>query len=77
MTKSALWNLQHGVPEDRKFPHTTYIPENDYEYFIISHVYAREKANLYFDKRAQEQAEKELTKRIAKGIVKELDKALK
>lgn len=77
MTKSALWNLQHGVPEDRRYPYTTYIPENAIDNLVLSHIQAREQAKQYFDKRAQEQAEKELAERVAKEIAKQLDKICK
>lgn len=70
MTEAARWNLQHGVPEDRRYSHTTYNAENDFDRYILHH------ANII--KMVEEmELKKRLEKEIEAQIEKEIDKLLK
>ena len=41
MTEAARYNLQHGVPENRNYEHTTYIAESALDRYILAKIDAR------------------------------------
>ena len=74
MTDAARWNLQHGVPENRNFEHTTYTAESALDNYVL----ARVKANrLILDKKNYDEMVAAAAEDIAKAAEKELDKLLK
>lgn len=74
MTDAARWNLQHGVPENRNFEHTTYTAESALDNYVL----ARVKANrLILDKKNYDEMVSAAGKDIAKVAEKEIDNLLK
>ena len=74
MTEAARWNLQHGVPENRNYEHTTYTAESELDNWIL----AREKARrLSIDKQNYDNMVAAAAEDINKAAEKELDKLLK
>lgn len=87
MTDAARYNMQHGVPEDRRFEHTTYTVENEIDWYAKHLVETREMVEQYHErerkkrmemelKKRQEKEEKEMVERMEKQIEKEIEKNL-
>ena len=77
MTKQALWNLQHGVPENKFHSGTNYTIESDLDRFVLARVKMRDSIKLIIDAKNQEQYENQVAKDIAKKIDDELSKLFK
>lgn len=73
MTDAARWNLQHGVPEDKRYEWTDYTPTSDLDRWILSHIEMRKKFN---QKQQEIQFQKDLEKEIEDKVYKTIDQAL-
>ena len=74
MTTAARMNLQRGIPEDRRFEHTTYTAESALDRLVLARVEAR---RLIIDKKNYDEMVAAAAEDIAKAAEKELDKLLK
>lgn len=77
MTQSALWNLQHGVPENKLYPATDYTPESDLDRYVLAKIAMRDKYRLIIDQENQEIYENQVANNIAKKIEKILSSSLR
>lgn len=71
MTQEALLNLQRGIPEDTRYPHTTYNPESDIDKWVLRHVEMRENARRIIaekDKVNERKVKKELEKVVSTAL---------
>ena len=74
MTLAARINLQRGIPEDKRFEHTTYNAESALDRLVLARVEAR---RLIIDKQNYDNMVAAAAEDIAKAAEKELDKLLK
>lgn len=73
MTIAARWNLQHGIPEDRNYEHTTYTAESALDRWILARVKG---SRLIIDKQNYDEVVAAAAADIAKAAEKEIDKLL-
>ena len=76
MTEAARWNLQHGVPEDTRFEHTTYTAEDDFDRQLLHRMRIRQMINDDMRKRQEAALEKQLEKELEKKLEQQLEKVL-
>ena len=69
MNEVQRYNLQKGIKEDRRFEHTTYIPESELDYYIRSQQELRDKLK---DKRNHDNLIKELSSEVLVEVRKQL-----
>ena len=74
MTKQALWNLQHGVPENKFNSATNYTADSMLDKWVLQRVQMRDSIKLIIDEKNQEEYENRVAERIAKKIDNELEK---
>ena len=74
MTDAARYNLQHGVPENRNYEHTTYIAESALDRYILAKIDAR---RIIIDKQNYDVMVSAAGKDIAKVAEKEIENLLK
>ena len=77
MTIQALWNLQHGVPENKLYSGTNYTADSQLDKYVIARVKMRDSIKLIIDEKNQEEYENQVAKNIAKKIDVELSKLFK
>lgn len=78
MTIEARWNLQRGVPEDKRYPAKNYTPESPLDYWLLSREKMRRELLGKRETNIMAQAAaKDAAKELEKLIDKELDKLLK
>ena len=73
MTPEALWNLQHGVPEDKRFPWRDYTPTSYQDHYVLHRM---DMINKFRKKQHELKQEKDLEKEIEKQVEQIVDKTL-
>ena len=75
MTIEARWNLQHGIPENKTYSHTTYNIESPLDAYILAKVQLRngQGDRLIMDPAAYDT----ILDQAAKDIEKKIDDLLK
>lgn len=69
MNEVQRYNLQKGIKEDRRFEHTTYIPESELDYYILSQQELRDKLK---EKRSHDNLIKDLSSEVIAEVKKQL-----
>lgn len=77
MTESARFNLQMGVKEDKRFPHTTYNIESPLDAYIIHKQQIREQTEQYLMNEYLQKIDKQLLETIKQTTEKAIYNALK
>lgn len=74
MNEVALWNLQHDIPEDRRYNYTTYIVESPLDSLVLLKVRNRK---FLFDKANYDKFIDNAKKEIAAAAKKEIEYLVK
>ena len=73
MTEAARYNLQHGVPENRNYEHTTYIAESALDRYILAKIDAR---RIILDKQNYDNMIESASNDILKIVTRDLQRFL-
>lgn len=73
MTDAARYNLQHGVPENRNYEHSTYIAESALDRYILAKIDAR---RIIIDKQNYDNMIESASNDILKIVTRDLQRFL-